>query len=78
MSLASEQPTAVLDWNNNYGEDENKVMLFHCGPVAQSLMTGKGTVTEHKMFAKNDPDVYKRQVHDLQLPPSESRLPVRE
>lgn len=55
MSLASEQPSAVLDWNNNYGEDENKAILFHCGPVAQSLMAGRGTVTEHKMFAKNDP-----------------------
>ena len=55
MNLASEQPTTVLDWNNNYGDDENKVILFHCGPVAQTLMTEKGTVTEHKMFAKNDP-----------------------
>ena len=55
MALASEGPTTVLDWNNNYGDDENKVILFHCGPVAQSLMTAKGTVTEHKMFAKNDP-----------------------
>ncbi len=55
MQLASEQPAAVLDWNNNYGDDENKVILFHCGPVAQSLMTEKGTVTEHKMFAKGDP-----------------------
>lgn len=55
MALASEQPTACLDWNNNYGDDENKVILFHCGPVAQSLMSGKGTVTEHKMFAKGDP-----------------------
>ena len=55
MNLASEGATAVLDWNNNYGDDENKVILFHCGPVAQSLMTGCGTVTEHKMFAKNDP-----------------------
>lgn len=53
--LASEKPAACLDWNNNYGDDENKVILFHCGPVAQSLMAGKGTVTEHKMFAKNDP-----------------------
>lgn len=55
MSLASEEPTAVLDWNNNYGDDENKVILFHCGPIAQSLMAEKGTVTEHKMFAKGDP-----------------------
>lgn len=55
VSLASGQPSAVLDWNNNYGDDENKVILFHCGPVAQSLMTGKGTVTNHKMFDKTDP-----------------------
>ena len=55
MALASGQPTAVLDWNNNYGDDEDKVILFHCGPVAQKLMTGRGTVTEHKMFAKGDP-----------------------
>ena len=45
MNLASGQPTACLDWNNNYGDDENKVILFHCGPVAQSLMEAKGTVT---------------------------------
>lgn len=55
MALASEKPTACLDWNNNYGDDEDKVILFHCGPVAQTLMAGKGTVTEHKMFAKGDP-----------------------
>jgi L-fucose isomerase-like protein len=55
MSLASQQPTAVLDWNNNYGDDEDKVILFHCGPVAQTLMTGEGKVTEHKMMAKSDP-----------------------
>lgn len=55
MNLASGIATTCLDWNNNYGDDENKVILFHCGPVAQSLMTEKGTVTEHKMFAKCDP-----------------------
>ncbi len=55
MALASGEPAACLDWNNNYGENENKVILFHCGPVAQSLMTAKGAVTEHKMFAKGDP-----------------------
>ena len=55
MQLASGQPTAVLDWNNNYGDDPDKVVLFHCGPVAQTLMAGKGTVTAHKMFEKGDP-----------------------
>jgi len=55
MQLASEKPTAVLDWNNNYTDDPDKVILFHCGPVAQSLMTDKGKVTDHKMFSKNNP-----------------------
>ena len=55
MQLASGKPTAVLDWNNNYGDDPDKVILFHCGPVAQSLMAAKGTVTAHKMFEKGDP-----------------------
>lgn len=55
MQLASEKPTACLDWNNNYGDDPDKVILFHCGSTAQSLMEGKGKVTDHKMFAKADP-----------------------
>ena len=56
MKLSSEQPTACVDWNNNYGEDQDKVILFHCGPIAESLMAARGTVTDHKMFSKNQPD----------------------
>jgi len=55
MWLATGKATACLDWNNNYGNDPDKVIMFHCGPVAQSLMTEKGTVTDHKMFAKSNP-----------------------
>ena len=42
LMLASEQPAACVDWNNNYGDDPDKVILFHCGPIAQSLMEKKG------------------------------------
>jgi L-fucose isomerase-like protein len=31
LSLASQRPSALVDWNNNYGNDENKCVLFHCG-----------------------------------------------
>lgn len=55
MQLASEKPTACLDWNNNYGDDPNKVILFHCGSTAQKLMKETGLVTDHKMFAKGCP-----------------------
>ena len=55
LSLATCAPAACLDWNNNYGTDENKVILFHCGSTAQKLMKAKGEVTSHKMFDKGDP-----------------------
>src|SRR3984957_6048619 len=30
MRLASGTPSALLDWNNNYGDDPNKAVCFHC------------------------------------------------
>jgi L-fucose isomerase-like protein len=53
LNLASSRPATCLDWNNNFGDDPDKCILFHCGPVPQSLMTGKGEVIEHPMFAKS-------------------------
>lgn len=52
LRLAAETPATCLDWNNNYGEDPDKCILFHCGPVPQDLMTAKGEVVDHPMFAK--------------------------
>jgi L-fucose isomerase-like protein len=30
LQLASETPSALLDWNNNYGSDPDKAVCFHC------------------------------------------------
>jgi L-fucose isomerase-like protein len=30
LQLASETPSALLDWNNNYGDDPDKAVCFHC------------------------------------------------
>jgi L-fucose isomerase-like protein len=30
LQLASETPSALLDWNNNYGDNPNKAVCFHC------------------------------------------------
>jgi L-fucose isomerase-like protein len=30
LQLASQTPSALLDWNNNYGDDPNKAVCFHC------------------------------------------------
>ncbi|HHX42108.1 MAG TPA: hypothetical protein GX715_19295 [Armatimonadetes bacterium] len=51
LGLASGEVTACLDWNNNYEEDDDKCILFHCGPVPQSMMTAKGKVEEHAILA---------------------------
>ena len=51
LRLATYKPPMCLDWNNNYGDDEDKCILFHCGPVAPSLMAAPGTITDHAILA---------------------------
>jgi L-fucose isomerase-like protein len=38
MQLAADSPAALVDWNNNYGDDDNKCTLFHCGNWAKSFL----------------------------------------
>ena len=38
MQLASNSPSALVDWNNNYDQDEEKCVLFHCGNWAKSFL----------------------------------------
>ncbi|MEI6946733.1 L-fucose/L-arabinose isomerase family protein [Paraflavisolibacter sp. H34] len=38
MQLASGSPSALVDWNNNYADDAEKVVLFHCGNWAKSFL----------------------------------------
>ncbi|MFW9880172.1 MAG: L-fucose/L-arabinose isomerase family protein [Candidatus Thorarchaeota archaeon] len=37
LQLASDSPSAILDWNNNYGDDPNKMVLFHCSNLPKSF-----------------------------------------
>jgi L-fucose isomerase-like protein len=50
LHLASGEPIGLLDWNNNYGDEDDKCILFHCGPLPASLMDGKGHVTDHAIL----------------------------
>jgi L-fucose isomerase-like protein len=38
MQLAGATPAALVDWNNNYADDDNKCVLFHCGNWAKSFL----------------------------------------
>jgi L-fucose isomerase-like protein len=40
LQLASGSPSALVDWNNNYGGDPDKCVLFHCGNWAKSFLPG--------------------------------------
>jgi L-fucose isomerase-like protein len=40
LQLASGKPSALVDWNNNYGDDPDKCVFFHCGNWAKSFLPG--------------------------------------
>lgn len=52
LTLASGAGAGCLDVNNNYGDDPDKCILFHCGPLPINLMAAPGHMEEHKMFVK--------------------------
>jgi L-fucose isomerase-like protein len=37
LQLASETPSALLDWNNNYGDDPDKAVCFHCSNLPKNF-----------------------------------------
>ena len=37
MTLASGKPSALVDWNNNYGDDPDMGVIFHCSNLPQDL-----------------------------------------
>ena len=37
LTLASGTPAALLDWNNNYGDDPNKAVCFHCSNLPKAF-----------------------------------------
>jgi len=53
LALASGNSSGCLDLNNNFGNEPNKCIAFHCGPLPMQLMQGKGEIQEHKMLSKS-------------------------
>jgi L-fucose isomerase-like protein len=39
LQLAGGTPSALLDWNNNYGSDPDKAVLFHCSNLPKSFFS---------------------------------------
>jgi L-fucose isomerase-like protein len=43
LQAASDKPAALLDWNNNYADDPNKGVVFHCSNLPKAFFS------DHKM-----------------------------
>jgi L-fucose isomerase-like protein len=37
MAQGSGRPSALVDWNNNYGEDPDKGVIFHCSNLPKDI-----------------------------------------
>ncbi len=47
MTLASGKASAIVDWNNNYGEDPDKAVIFHCSNLPKDLFVEETVSVEN-------------------------------
>ncbi len=48
MVLASGRPSALLDWNNNYGDDPDKGVVFHCSNLPKTIFVDDIAVMDYQ------------------------------
>ena len=51
MVQASGKPSALVDWNNNYADDPDKCVLFHCSNLPQEFFGKKGVMDYQEIIA---------------------------
>jgi L-fucose isomerase-like protein len=51
MVLASGEPSALVDWNNNYSDDPDKCVFFHCSAYPQEFFGKKGVMQYNEILA---------------------------
>ncbi len=48
LALASGKPSALLDWNNNYGDDPDKGVVFHCSNLPRDVFVDEIPVMNYQ------------------------------
>ncbi len=48
LALASGKPSALVDWNNNYGNDPNKGVVFHCSNLPKDVFVDEIPVMHYQ------------------------------
>ncbi|MCF7929539.1 MAG: L-fucose/L-arabinose isomerase family protein [Spirochaetales bacterium] len=51
MVLASGQPSALLDWNNNFGDDPDKGIVFHCSNLPKAFFADPPAMESHPILS---------------------------
>lgn len=51
LHLASGRPSALVDWNNNYGDDPDKAVIFHCSNLPKDIFEGKPVMDYQAIIA---------------------------
>ena len=51
MIQASGRPSGLADWNNNYSDDPDKCVLFHCSNFPQEFFGNKGVMDYQEILA---------------------------
>jgi L-fucose isomerase-like protein len=46
LALASQKPSAIVDWNNNYGDDPDKGVIFHCSNLPMDIFVDQTIASE--------------------------------
>jgi L-fucose isomerase-like protein len=50
LQLASGTPSAIVDWNNNYEDDEDKCVLFHCSNFPADFYAEPTKMDSHEIL----------------------------
>jgi L-fucose isomerase-like protein len=48
LNLASGKPSALVDWNNNYGEDPDKGVVFHCSNLPKDVFIDEIPIMDYQ------------------------------
>jgi L-fucose isomerase-like protein len=48
LQLASGKPSALVDWNNNYGDDPDKGVVFHCSNLPKDVFVDDIPVMDYQ------------------------------
>ena len=51
LVLASGKPSAIVDWNNNYGDDPDKGVVFHCSNLPKDIFVDETIAVEDTLRA---------------------------